>query len=71
MKQGKKIRLPKERRDLAREASVALHWLRQNEYWIELTKMHSPEEWLKETNKLLHEKEIRSLQELLLALPLQ
>jgi hypothetical protein len=60
----------KESKALASEATVALQKLKDNEYWIESTKIHAPEEWLKVTNKLLAEMEILSLQELLLSLPL-
>lgn len=69
MDKGKK-RISKECRDLEMEATVALHSLRENEYWIKSTENHTPEEWLKETNELLCQMEIRSLQQLLLSLPL-
>jgi len=66
-----KRRLSREEQDLAKAALNAFEWLKGNEYWIQMTEIALPHDWVDETNKMLSgHHEIKNLQELFLSLSL-
>ena len=67
-----KRRVSKELKDLGVAAKNGLRRLRDDLHWFESTSQHqlTPKEWIVMTNEKLQDLDIKSIQELLLHLPL-